>query len=504
MNNPSASLACRTVAVTLLSVLLTHVAPIKAEQSLFEDRFECRNLYVVSTPSFAVPFQASDPAYEGVTPHVISCLAPDQALILAAPIEVEGRAFDQWQGCDDEVEGNCVINEVPESRTLVMSFQTPSGCPVCSAISLAAAPTSIDSGESISLLWAAAGVADCERVSNPPLPAWSGPLPAGNQVEINPTAPAGQSVTYDFSIACAEEAVSNTVSVTVQGAASPPVAISAFNFRVNSGTTQPAQNLTVDEGANLRISWSTTNADSCTALGTLAGWAGASLAANGSRDIAIGPSGGTVQLRCTNAATEMAAQTQTFQINVAPAGVPPECGLQHPGFWTRQTDCIFNEPFRDCTQWESVFAGWPGTSAARNFFLSQNQYVAMEFVPPVSTPENFQIQINFNEPQFGIPSTGTKIVTISPCPGDFDRASVTKKMGTDHCYLKQSFPGQAFLIGGPDSPGSFRCKFEPDGQRLYLNIVYSADPAGTAPAELQWGCGGASQCANRVNIIAVQ
>ena len=504
MEYAGANVARCVMVAAMLLVLLALNAPLKAEQKLFEDRFECRNLYVVSNPSFAVPFQASDPAYEGVTPHVISCLAPDEALILAAPVEVEGRAFDQWQGCDDQVEGNCVINEVLANRTVVMNFETPAGCPVCSAIALAAATTSIDSGESLSLLWAAAGVADCERVSSPPLPAWSGPLPAGNQVEINPTAPPGQSVTYDFSIACAEAAVSNTVSVTVQGDEPEPVAITAFNFRVNSSSTVPAQDLTLEEGSSLRISWSTINASSCTALGSLSGWAGASLAANGLRDIQIGPSGGIVQLRCTNASTGMNVQTQSFQITVVPGAVPPECGGQHPAFWARQVDCIFGDPSRDCTQWESVFNGWPGTTVSRNFYLSQFRYVAMQFVPPIDTPRNFQGQLNFNEPQFGIPTTGTKIVTISPCPGDFDRSSVIEKMGTDRCYFKQSFPGESFLFGGPDSPGSFRCKFEPDGQALYLNIVYSADPAGTEPSALQWGCGGAEQCANVMNILAVQ
>ncbi|MCH8478905.1 MAG: hypothetical protein LAT56_13315, partial [Wenzhouxiangella sp.] len=101
--------------------------------------------------------------------------------------------------------------------------------------------------------------------------------------------------------------------------------------------------------------------------------------------------------------------------------------------------------------------------------------------------------------------TGTKIFTISRCPGDFDRDKITQEMGSNRCYFRQFTAGGSFMFGGLNA-GPTHCKVvhPPNGEPLYLNIVYTDDPAGTNPTQLTWGCGGDQQCAKRFNIVLVQ
>ena len=283
-----------------------------------------------------------------------------------------------------------------------------------------------------------------------------------------------------------------------------PASIDSFDFQIDDGPTESAQDLEVDEGATLRISWSTSNTTSCTALGDLSEWVGATIDTDGSLDISLGSTGGTVQLSCENSADGSTDETQPFQITVQQSE-PLDCTGRRPDHWQKQTDCIYNDDTKDCGDYEDVFVGWPGTPNARQFFLREDHYAAMRFVPPADMSDTFQASISIEEPQFGIASTGTKIFTISKCPGDFDLNAITEEMGTQHCYFRQTMANSSFLFGGLNSPGTFRCKFEPpaDGAPLYLNIVYTEDPEGTDPQDLEWSCGGDHRCANRFAISLV-
>ena len=449
-----------------------------------------------------------------MTSSVIRILASAAITAVLMQASLASDKVLQLQVSDDP-EDNCSLTLEPNPSLMIES----DGSVIARVVSLAnsdcvagegnaarlfLSPNSVQTGGTFQAVWVSTA-GNCQASTSSGTIGGTGWSGAKNQEDVQTGLVAPSTAgTYQLILNCDSD-VSAQASLQVSAPPPEPVAISAFNFRVNSGTTQPAQNLTVDEGANLRISWSTSNATSCEALGTLNGWTGASIPVSGSRDVTLGSEGGTVRLRCVNSNDASSAETQTFEVTVQPP-VPQECANRRPSNWQRQTDCIFNDSTRDCTSYEAVFGSWPGTPNARQFFLRQNHYVAMRFVPPANMSSNFEASISVEEPQFGLSSTGTKIFTISRCPGDFDRAKITEEMGTQRCYFRQITAGDSFLFGGLTSQGSFRCKFAPppNGEPLYLNIVYTDDPAGTNPTQLNWGCGGDTLCANRFAIGVVQ
>jgi hypothetical protein len=413
----------------------------------------------------------------------------------------------------DNPDDNCMVELEPASSLLInndgsvtarVTSLSESDCSAGegNAAKLFLVPDTVQTGESFSALWTStSGSCQASSTGNIGGSGWSGSRTQdGLQEGLAAPSSAGN---YQLTLACAESTTAATL--TVNEPPPDPVSITSFTFRVNSGTTAPASNVSVTEGGTLRVNWTTSNATSCQPLGTLPGWSGTTIGTSGPRDITIGATSGTVGLRCNNSADGSQQSTTLYQVTSI-AAEPEACAGRRPSHWQQQTDCIFNDSSRDCRDYEATFGSWPGTSNARQFFLRENRYASFRFVPPANMPSDFQASISIEEPQFGISSTGTKIITISRCPGDFDRDKITEEMGTNRCYFRQITAGDSFLFGGLNSTGSFRCKFAvpADGQPLYLNVVYTTDVSGTPPENLIWGCGGGEQCANRFAIATVQ
>jgi dienelactone hydrolase len=152
-------------------------------------------------------------------------------------------------------------------------------------VSISASPTSIASGGSSTLTWTASSATSCSASGG-----WSGAKATSGNEAAMPTA------TASYSLSCmgsgGTASASATVTVTATPAPVPTVTIVA-----NPTTVAP--------GAASTITWSSTNATTCTASGN---WSGAQ-PTSGSYDTGPLAAGAGYTLTCSGAAGSSAAQT---------------------------------------------------------------------------------------------------------------------------------------------------------------------------------------------------
>ncbi len=118
-------------------------------------------------------------------------------------------------------------------------------------VSISASPTSVSSGEMSTLTWSSSNADSCSASG-----AWSGVRPSGGTEDVGPL-----SADSEFTLTCTgtgADAVSST-TITVTAAPTAP------------SLTFAASPAVVSQGASSVLTWSTTNADSCTASGDWSG-----------------------------------------------------------------------------------------------------------------------------------------------------------------------------------------------------------------------------------------
>ena len=354
-------------------------------------------------------------------------------------------------------------------------------------------------GEILEFNWTSTRAETCSPAGD--LPGWigqeidlSGPLSFAVPAFTPPS-------TYTAFVQCFAGdnfASSNIISVQVKNPKliDPPF-IPSFNV---SPTT-------VQRGQIVQISWSSTDADTCSVPppvgSTLPGWSG-NKPASGSETVAISaslaPGVYVVRLRCQNfgGMSPIASQTVIVQ-DTTPATCSPN--QLPPSSMTRAKSCR-QDGGGSCLNYDDVFGGFPGTTRIQFFTLQRDQYAALPFTPE-SVPATARLDLVVDVLQTGGIPSGQLLWSISTCPGDFNKNAVINVMGDPACFM-DGFPANSgFRFGGLSFfTDPIRCALSlPPGTTYYLNITYSNDnPDFTPGSDLEWACGpdDAPVCGHRI------
>ena len=118
------------------------------------------------------------------------------------------------------------------------------------AVNLSVSPSTIDEGQSTRLSWTSSNASSCTASG-----AWRGGRSTSGAITVSPTSTTG----YTLTCSGAGGSASDSVTVTVN----PVVPAPAVNLSVSPST--------IDEGQSTRLSWTSSNASSCTASGAWRG-----------------------------------------------------------------------------------------------------------------------------------------------------------------------------------------------------------------------------------------
>lgn len=168
--------------------------------------------------------------------------------------------------------------------------------PTAPTASVSASPSMIDAGQSATISWSSTDATSCTASG-----AWSGSKANSGSQSVSPTA------TSSYIISCNGDGGSANDSVTVTVNAAPvPVPTASVS----------ASPSTIDAGQSATISWSSTDANSCTASGA---WSG-SKATSGSENVS--PSTTSNYTITCNGDGGSANDNVTVNVNAAPAPAP--------------------------------------------------------------------------------------------------------------------------------------------------------------------------------------
>ena len=201
------------------------------------------------------------------------------------------------------------ITVVPESTPPPSPPPSPPPAPAPS-VSLTASPTSITSGASSTLTWSSTYASSCTSSGG-----WSGTRGTSGSLKQAPTSTT--TYTLDCSNSTGSAKASSTITVK---AAPPPPSPPSTPAPTVSLTASPTS---ITSGASSTLTWSSTNASSCTSSG---GWSGAR---GTSGSLKLSPTSTTTYtLDCSNS-TGSAKASSTITVNAAappPAPTPPATG----------------------------------------------------------------------------------------------------------------------------------------------------------------------------------
>jgi hypothetical protein len=176
---------------------------------------------------------------------------------------------------------------------------TPAPTPPTPAVTLTATATTIPSGSSSTLKWSSKNVTSCARSGG-----WTGTEAASGSLVVAPMN------TTTYILACTNSAgtAQSATKITVNSAAPPPAPTATLKAGAAS----------ISSGGSTTLTWSSTNASSCTASG---GWTGTE-AANGTKSVSPTTTT-TYTLDCTGSGGK-ALVSATVTVNGS--GTPPAAG----------------------------------------------------------------------------------------------------------------------------------------------------------------------------------
>jgi hypothetical protein len=174
------------------------------------------------------------------------------------------------------------------------------------------------------------------------------------------------------------------------------------------------------------------------------------------------------------------------EADVGPGDLCENPARQPPPGWTRlatgDLSCEFTQQgwnsSADCTEFEGI---WPAPfmemgQLSRHLGIRSDHgrdYLAIRFsTEGMDDDHTGAFSLNVSTWL----RSRRKIITVSPCPGDFDQESNLAETG---CYMESLV--QHVRLGGIDS--NRPCKLE-SGREYYLNILYTDSPLGTPAEEL--------------------
>lgn len=311
------------------------------------------------------------------------------------------------------------------------------------------------------------------------------------------------------------------------------VEVHVSSFTVNS----QASAVSVSQGQNLTFRWSTRGAWACDGTG-LSGWTGTGKTSSDLSGLTVSTSNvpvGTYQvsLSCYNGSV-LASTTPSVAVEVKeadsgppdPEPVPQICDSRQklPTNWNRLTTGSNSCSYRyagmagggsgphtdhDCREFNKVWpANWDnmdnsqrvlGTPARNN----GRHYMALGFnsgdIPTALPPSGLHNYGSFSlaPPQTSGLDNRPKLISISRCPGDFDKAAIDIDMGSGCIVREVGFKGPKW--GGPHyRTQNGVCALQPNTD-YYLNIIYTLSPVGTPPAQIEPDseCATGSGCGTR-------
>jgi hypothetical protein len=182
--------------------------------------------------------------------------------------------------------------------------------------SFVAIPNAVSVGDPVALSWSTSNASTCAATGGSGTDGWNNSVPiTANGVPVGPIAVSG-SVTYTLTCSGPSGPSGPTSTTVTVGALAPPASIN--NFSASPGSIQAGQSTT--------LSWSSTNATSCSAIGGAGsdGWNGTQLVS--SSGIAVGPIGAagtyTYTLSCTGPGGSSGPRSVTVTATAAPTGPP--------------------------------------------------------------------------------------------------------------------------------------------------------------------------------------
>ena len=273
------------------------------------------------------------------------------------------------------------------------------------------------------------------------------------------------------------------------------VQVASPNFRVNGSTST-----TVEEGQAVSFTWNSRGAWSCDADGDLPGWDTTGFLPRSSdvpssqrtvstADLAEN-SPYEASLICSNGPV-FQTESVSITVNESDAELPDVCSQpsrQMPSTWTRMASghlsCVYTGggsqiTSRDCTSYEGIWGGsfMEVTGISERLGVRNNQgrdFIAIRFTTEgLSSTETGQFAFNTTPPL----QNSRKLVSISQCPGDFDRDAIMAETG---CYRASNT--QNLVWGGVNSTRS--CKLEAN-KTYFFNVVYTESDTGTPSSEIE-------------------
>ncbi len=298
------------------------------------------------------------------------------------------------------------------------------------------------------------------------------------------------------------------------------------DVEVGDSNFSVSPSLTVAEGTTLEFSWGSQGAWSCEPSGTLETWnargelpADSRLATNQQRRVSTtglaSESAYSVILDCRNGPVNHREELSISveESTTVPDGLPEQCGDPERSLdqsqWTRMTtgqqSCRYEAGWinsADCSDWGGLWPTspfWSSSGLTRVLATGRSsayEYISIEFdTTGMSPSQSGTIRVNDAGP--GV-ETKRALLTISECPGDFDKDAITAETG---CYRIPPSIQPTMSWRGPDNAGTTSCVVQP-GRRYFLNIMYTPSEDGTAPSDLEPfpECGdGGVRCGRLVN-----
>jgi hypothetical protein len=161
--------------------------------------------------------------------------------------------LEQVQAFKDMYSAQSLKHEVITSAQTTVVSDGGGSLPVLPAVTLSASPSStIDQGQTATLTWISSNATSCTASG-----AWSGSLSTEGSVDVSPSA------TSNYNISCSGAGGSDSASVTVTVNAPPAVSAPTLNLSASPST--------VSRGGTITLSWSSTDANSCSASGNWSG-----------------------------------------------------------------------------------------------------------------------------------------------------------------------------------------------------------------------------------------
>jgi hypothetical protein len=255
-----------------------------------------------SLPAFAITVNAA-----GVNPTVSLSASPttvstggSSTLSWSSTSASSCTASGGWSG-SEPTGGSASSGALSATTTYTLTCSGPGGsasqsvtvnvsAPVNPTVSLSATPTTVSSGGSAMLSWSSTNASSCTASGG-----WSGSEPTSGS-----TSTGALSATTTFTLACNGPGGNQTVTVNVSAPPNPTVSLS----------TSPT---TVSSGGSAMLSWSSSNASSCTAS---AGWSG-NEPTSGSASTGALSATTSYTLTCSGAGGS-ASQTVTVNVSAPP------------------------------------------------------------------------------------------------------------------------------------------------------------------------------------------